>query len=92
MPQQLRQNRLIMTLVAIEATRAEKLPPILPELDLVISSRVLQRQGYRYIVLHEYLYPRFKSQQAAALLTALYGTPKIYGEDRLLVYQLEKIE
>ena len=92
MPRNLLQNRLINTLIQIESTRAMGLPAILPELDLVISSRVLIRQGYRYIVLHEKFYPPFKFRQVANLLKALYGEPKQYSEDGIYVYLLEMDE
>ena len=62
---------------------------MLPELDLVIASRSLIREGYRHIVLHEYLYPSSKRNQTVDLLTALYGEPITYPEDRILVFELE---
>ena len=51
-------------------------------------SRALARQGYRYIVLHEDLYPNFKLQQVEAVLTGLFGAPRRHPADGLQVYTL----
>ena len=88
MPKTLLQNQLTKILIQIEGNRARSLPHILPELDLVVSSRTLVRQGYRYIVVHKDFYPSYKAEQVEQLLTALYGVPKIYKQDGLLVYPL----
>ena len=88
MPTALLKNQLTKTLIEIEGNRSRSLPHILPELDLVISSRSLVRQGYRYIVVHKDFYPRYKVDQVEQILTALYGIPKIYQQDKLLVYPL----
>jgi hypothetical protein len=48
----------------------------------------LAAQGYRYIVLHERLYPEFKRVQVEALLTGLFGAPRRYAVDGLQVYTL----
>ena len=90
MPTPLRQNLLTQTLLRIEATHARTLPALLPQLDLVVSSRVLSRQGYRYIVVHESFYPSFKLTQTHQVLKALFGDPKRY-EDGVVVYQLPVI-
>ena len=42
----------------------------------MVSSRVLARQGYRYIVVHESFYPKFKLTQTHQLLKALFDEPK----------------
>ncbi len=88
MPSPLLKNRLTATLMRMEASRAQTLPPKLPELDLVIGARTLRRQGYRYVVLHERLYPEFKRLQVEALLTGVLGTPRLWPEDGLQVYTL----
>ena len=90
MPTPLRQNLLTQILLRIEATHARTLPALLPQLDLVVSSRVLSRQGYRYIVVHESFYPSFKLEQTHQVLKALFGDPKRY-EDGVVVYQLPLI-
>ena len=83
----LRKNLLTQTLLRIEATHARSLPALLPQLDLVVSSRVLARQGYRYIVVHESFYPEFKLTQTHQLLKALFDEPKRY-DGGVVVYQL----
>ena len=90
MPTPLRRNLLTQTLLRIEATHARSLPALLPQLDLVISARVLARQGYRYIVVHESFYPSFKLKQTHQILKALFGEGKRY-EDGTVVYQLPAI-
>jgi len=88
MPKPLLQNRLTQTLIELEGNRARSMPHILPELDLVVASRSLVRQGYRYIIVHKNFYPQYKAEQVEQLLTALYGTPKIYKKDKMLVYPI----
>ncbi len=88
MPAPLLRNRLTATLIRMESHRARYLPPQLPELDLVIASRALKRQGYRYLVVHETLYPDFKLTQIEALLTGLFGAPRRWESDGLQVYTL----
>lgn len=90
MPQPLRKNLLTQTLLQIEGSHAHSLPPIVPELDLVISSRVLSRQGYRYIVVHENNYPTYKLQQVHTLLHALFGQGKEYTGG-VVVYTIDAI-
>ena len=88
MPMSLLNNFLTKTLIEIEGNRARNLPRILPELDLVVASRLLIRQGYRYIVVHKDFYPDYKYEQVEQLLTSLYGVPKIYKKDNIVVYPL----
>ena len=88
MPENLLKNRLTATLIRMEAHRAQFLPPGLPELDLVVGSRALVGQGYRYIVVHERLYPAFKLRQVETLLTGLFGAPRKWAGDGLQVYTL----
>lgn len=89
MPTPLRRNLLTQTLLKIEGSHAKTLPAILPYFDLVVSSRVLARQGYRYIVVHEQFYPTYKLSQTTELLQALFGTPKEY--DGVIVYTMPTI-
>ena len=88
MPEQLLRNRFTATLIRMEAHRSQSLSPGLPELDLVVGARGLVKQGYRYIVLHENLYPTFKRIQVEALLTGLFGAPRRFANDGLQVYTL----
>jgi len=87
MPRILLTNRLTVTLIRLEATRAQSLAPRLPELDMVIGARNLARQGYRYVVVHQALYPAFKFNQIETLLTGAIGTPQ-RSEGRL-IYTLD---
>jgi hypothetical protein len=88
MPGPLLRNRLTATLIRMEASRAHYISPQLPELDLVVAARALERQGYRYLVVHESLYPRFKLNKVEALLTGLFGAPQRWEADGLQVYTL----
>ncbi len=88
MPRGLLDNRLTATLIRMEASRAWTPSPMLPELDVVVGSRALARQGYRYIVVHRSFYPPFKLDRVQALLTVLYGEPQLWEEDDVLVYRL----
>ena len=90
MPTALRRNLLTQTLLKIEGSHAHSLPAVLPELDLVISSRVLARQGYRYIVVHDDFYPEFKAKQVHQLLRALFGEGKVYDDD-VVLYTIDPI-
>lgn len=91
MPRTLMKNHLSMTLIRMEATHAQSMPSILPELDLVVAARALARSGYRYIVVHDRFYPDFKKEQVHTLLGALFGTPKHYPSDQLHVYTVESL-
>lgn len=88
MPRALLDNRLTVALMQLEASRARSLPVQAPGLDLVVSGRTLARQGYRYVVLHERLYPAYKRAQAEALLTGVFGEPAAYPSDQMLVWTL----
>jgi hypothetical protein len=92
MPEQLLKNRLIKTLIRMEASRAWYLAPQLPQLDIVVSARSLVRQGYRYIVVHKDLYPFFKLRQIETVLTGAIGEPVDWADDALLVYTLQPID
>lgn len=92
MPRGLLDNRLTATLIRMEASRAWTASPMLPELDVVIGSRALVRQGYRYIVVHRSFYPPFKLERVQRLLTVLYGEPVVWEEDDVLVYTLGPLD
>ena len=92
MPRSLLRNRLTATLIRIEATRAHTLAPRLPSLDIVVGARQLVRTGYRYVVLHEALYPTAKRQMTEAILTGVFGEPERHTSDRLLVWTLESLD
>ncbi len=89
MPRALLQNRLTATLIRLEANRARSLPPSIPALDVVVGARQLVRTGYRYIVLHENLYPRDRRNMVVTILQGVFGAPTAYPEDHLLVWRLD---
>jgi hypothetical protein len=91
MPRSLLQNRLTATLIRIEATRTHTMAPRLPTLDVVVGARQLARTGYRYVVMHEKLYPSAKRQMTEAVLTGVFGEPERYPDDSLLVWTLEPL-
>jgi len=88
LPPGLRRNQLCQFILSLEAGRARLLPRTLPDLELVLSSRILAKQGYRFVVVHNALYPQLKRRQIHSLLGALLGPP-LTGADRdVTVYQL----
>ncbi len=91
MPRSLLRNRLTATLIRMEATRARSVTPRLPSLDIVVGARQLVRDGYRYVVVHENLYPRAKREMVEAVLTGVYGEPQRYPEDALVVWTLQPL-
>jgi hypothetical protein len=91
MPAPLLKNRLLTTLIRLEATRARTLPPRLPELDLVVGGRALARNGYRFVVLHTNLYPDFKAQQVHAVLTGVFGEGVAHPDDKMVVWTLPEL-
>ncbi|MFM2248670.1 MAG: hypothetical protein RL071_4745 [Pseudomonadota bacterium] len=91
MPAGLLRNRLTATLIRVEATRARTLPPRLPELELVVAGRALQRMGYRYIVLHEELLPKFKAEAMISLLDGIFGPHTSAEADTLRIWKLEAL-
>ena len=88
-PRHLWSNRLTQFLVYLEAGRAITLPRMLPDLELVAGARRLKAQGYRYVVVHQGLYTRHKAEMVDRVLSAVLGTPSVYPEDGLTVYELQ---
>jgi hypothetical protein len=72
-PDALERNPLTRVLVALESSRALTLPRTMPDLELVAGARMLRAQGYGFVVMHEAMYPRFKRENASAVLEALFG-------------------
>ena len=85
-PDPLERNPLTAMLVQVEASRAVTLPRMLPELEMVIGRRQLKAQGYRYIVVHERLYPEHKKRMVQDILEPLLGEP--VREDGVAIYDL----
>lgn len=92
MPRALLQNRLTATLIRIEATRTHTMATQLPSLDIVVGARQLVRTGYRYVVLHEKLYPSAKRAMTEAVLTGVFGEPERYPDDQILVWTLTPLD
>jgi hypothetical protein len=87
LPPGLRHNQLARFILDIEAGRARLLPRTLPDLELVTSSRVLARQGYRWVVVHDQLYPELKREQIQAVLNAVLGPPA-HDDAELTIYRV----
>jgi hypothetical protein len=87
LPPGLKHNQLARFLLDLEASRARLLPRTLPDLELVVSARVLARQGYRWVVVHDRLYPELKRRQVCAVLTGLCGPPT-YEDGELTIYRI----
>ncbi len=87
LPPGLRHNQFSRFLLDIEAGRARLLPRTLPDLELVVSSRVLARQGYRWVVVHNDLYPTLKRDQIHAVLNAVLGPPA-HDDHELTIYRV----
>lgn len=87
LPPGLRPNQFARFILDIEAGRARLLPRTLPDLELVVSSRVLARQGYRWVVVHNRLYPDLKRNQVQAILDAVLGPPT-HEDDELTIYRV----
>ena len=85
-PDPLERNPLTQLLVQVEASRAVTLPRMLPDLELVIGKRLLEAQGYRWVVVHERLYPEHKRQMVADILEPLLGPPERI--DGVAIYEI----
>jgi hypothetical protein len=87
LPPGLRQNQMARFILDVEASRARLMPRTLPDLELVVSSRVLARQGYRWVVVHNQLYPELKAAHIHDMLNAVLGPPA-YEDDELCIYRI----
>ena len=85
-PEAIDENPLTQILVQVEASRTGSLPRLLPELEMVAGAHMLEAQGYRYIVVHERLYPKHKREHVRAILDGLFGPPN--RSDDVAVYHL----
>lgn len=85
-PASLADNPLTVLMVRIESAYVLSLPPMLPELELVVGARRLQAEGYRHIVVHEALYLSPKLEMVSAVLEGLFGPP--LRSDGVAVYAL----
>jgi hypothetical protein len=72
-PGLIERSRLARLLRVAEGGRLDRLPPMLPELDLVVSGRAMADLGVRYVILHDALYPPRRREQALTLLRVALG-------------------
>lgn len=92
LPDPLERNPLTWMLIQVEASRAIELPPVMPELELVMGARLLSLEGYRAIVVHQSLYPEHKRRMVRALLDGIFGPPVEIAEDDVALYTLPPLE
>ncbi|MCB9764696.1 MAG: hypothetical protein H6739_33280 [Alphaproteobacteria bacterium] len=88
LPDPLERNPLTWMLIQLEASRALDLPRMMPDLELVMGGRMLRAEGYRYIVVHESLYPDHKRKMVTTLLDTLFGEPVRLEGEAVAVYEL----
>lgn len=89
-PSILKDNYFMRYMVNLEFSGVDRLPPLLPELDLLVSLETLKADGYRYIVIHEELYPRAKPRERVLdVLEAFVGVGVRYPKDGIVVYELK---
>lgn len=72
-PELFERNRLARLIRVAEGGRLDRLPPMLPELELVVAGRQLARLGVRYVVVHGRLYPARRREQVLSLLRMALG-------------------
>lgn len=72
-PEILERSHLARALRVAEAGRLDRLPPLLPDLDLVVSGRALGRLGVRYVVMHERFYIPERAESTLTLLRVAFG-------------------
>jgi hypothetical protein len=87
LPPGLHHNQLARFVLDVESSRARLLPRTLPDLELVISSRVLAHQGYRWVVVHNRLYPELKRDHIQGVLNAVLGPPAL-DDSELTIYRV----
>lgn len=88
LPDPLEHNPLTWLIIQVETSRALDLPRLLPDLELVVGARMLALEGYRYIVVHEALYPQHKREAVSAVLQGLFGPPQRAEAEGIAVYSL----
>ncbi len=72
-PEVLARSHLARALRVAESARIDTLPPLIGDLDLVVSGRSLADLGVRYVVMHERFYLRERAAINLALLRAALG-------------------
>lgn len=82
-------NHLARAIRVAEGGRLDRLPPELPELDLVVAGRELARLGVRYVVFHGRLYSQHRGEQVLELLRVAFGPETATTDDGDHVWRLE---
>jgi hypothetical protein len=72
-PEVLERSRLARALRVAESGRLDRLPPLLPDLDLVVSGRALAALGVRYVVMHDRFYLPERAGTTLTLLRVALG-------------------
>ena len=88
-PDVLDRSHLARALRVAEAGRLDQLPPMLPDLDLVVSGRSFADLGVRYIVMHERFYIRERATTTLAILRLALGPEALTTADGDHVWRLE---
>jgi hypothetical protein len=88
LPQMLADSHLARTLLIAEGGRLDRLPPELPELDLVASGRALADLGVRFVVVHEKLYPPERLAQTLTILRTALGPETVATDDGRRIWRL----
>ncbi len=91
MPAVLARSHLLKLLLIGESGRVDRLPPMLPELDLIIAGRSLARLGFRFVVLHERLYPPGRLETALTLLRVALGPETVVSEEQQHIWRLPEL-
>jgi hypothetical protein len=87
-PDVLDRNHLTRALRVAESGRLDHLPPMLPDLDLVVSGRALADLGVRYVVMHERFYLHERAATSLALLRFALGPETVTTADGDHVWRL----
>lgn len=88
-PEVLDRSHLTRALRVSEAGRLDRLPPLLPDLDLVVSGRALGQLGIRYVVMHERFYLRERARTTLALLRFALGPETLTTAGGEHIWRLE---
>lgn len=88
-PELFERNHLARAIRVAEDARMDRLPPMLPELDYIVSGRELADLGVRYVVFHGKLYPPRRGEQVLTLLRMAFGPETLTTEDDEHLWRLE---
>jgi len=89
-PEVLARSHLARALRVAEAARVDTLPPVVGDLDLVVSGRHLADLGVRYVVMHERFYLQERKELTLALLRAALGPETDTTAEGEHIWRLER--